>query len=229
MTQLSESGAHSRKAPLHLVRGALDEHKRRGASALGVGPFARRLQQEIRDHGSLEHFLAKTGASRVVDAPTLRRALGVPFFIGPRRSDRHVHVGYGSVDIITSMEQSPTGADITCLDVTALGGVSAAVAWTEKYLAGLRTRERLLIGGIGQERIDLAKLASLVNGVVTRPRLPTPAAWRERIAPVVKALRTPENVDTLRVEELQGGISEVEFKETLAQAALPDTDPRKRD
>jgi hypothetical protein len=107
--------------------------------------------------------------------------------------------------------------------------MAVAVKWAEVHAAKLRARGQVIIAGIGQEQCDLSRLAKFVDGFVTRPRVPSPTTWRERTAPIVKTLRASENIDTLSVEELQGGISDEDFEETLAQAALPDAAPQKRD
>jgi hypothetical protein len=164
-------------------------------------------------------------ASGRFDAPTIIRALGPDLSVLAARAARTAEVH--DVQVISSPEQRPEAA-VVCIDVAAMGGVGATLRWITATSANQRG-DRLVIAAIGVDGYDLSSLSGFVDGVVTRPRLQTPRAWAQSVAPLVQASKDPGHEDALPARETQGAVSEEEFEETIAQAALPDSDPQKRD
>jgi hypothetical protein len=87
---------------------------------------------------------------------------------------------------------------------------------------------RLLIAALGPEGADLSLLGNYFDGAIIRPRVPSQRGWVEALLPLWIAHSNPKEVDILGPDEGQGGVSQEEFKETLKQAMLPNSDPFKR-
>lgn len=131
--------------------------------------------------------------------------------------------------LIISAEQKP-GSKIVCVDVTALGGKASVCHYLET--SGLTKRDRSetkVIAALGREGGDMSELAGLVDGITQRPETNAAEEWEKTLAPLITALLDPNYRDELPPEKTCGGVSQEEFAETLAQAALPSSDPNKRD
>jgi hypothetical protein len=177
---------------------------------------------------SLDAWLRDEKAAQQFDASTILRALG------PDASTLAVEASKArrrltAVTVVTSAEQR-SGSGVLCLDVVALGGVEATVRWIQASGAIRRDRTAtILIAAVGRAGEDMSALAPLVDGIVARPNQGSAEAWENSVAPLRQAHRNPEYREALPPEETHGGVSAEEFEERIAQAALSDLDPRKRD
>jgi hypothetical protein len=132
--------------------------------------------------------------------------------------------------LITSAGHNPTTDSPVCLDVELLGGAEAAQNWIRAR--GLDTRDRSkmkIIAALGCSGGDLSELARLVDGITQRPEVGNEEGWERALRPILHALHDPNYRDELPPEVTQGAVSQEAFVETLAQAALPSSDPNKRD
>lgn len=134
-----------------------------------------------------------------------------------------------TIDVVSAPDQIPRETQVVCVDVATLG-VLWAIDWLEVHGPSIRARGAFLIAAVGGGAGgDLSKLVGSVDGITGHPRSRSLRAWIEHVAPLVASLRDPEREDALPPGDVHGGVSAEEFAETLAQAALPDADPRKRD
>jgi len=129
-----------------------------------------------------------------------------------------------TLTVVTSLEPDWL-SDVVCLDVEAMGGVEQAILWAQNTAVKEGT---LILAALGRKGEDLSELGRYVNGFLSRPEGPEPD-WEAAVKPLVIAIRKPQYRDELPPEECGGGVTAEQFAETLAQAALPDSDPRKRD
>jgi hypothetical protein len=222
-----------RAGPSHeavvLVRSVVDRRASRGGSlAPGAVPFDGTWFLEHSSPAKLGEWLRQQHATGRFDAATILRALPDAPTLAVEAAKARPKTAAG-VSVIVSSEQRSASA-VVCLDITALGGVEAALQWIEASGATRRDRAtKTLLAAVGRSGENLSALARLVDGVVMRPEQASVDAWEKCVAPLLMALLDPEHRDPLPPQETHGGVSAEEFDETITQAALSDRDPRKRD
>jgi len=201
--------------------------------AMSAGPTANLLVDAVRTPGGLSELLKHAGSARLVDEKALLRALdsqlgritggGVSRRALASKTTKPLHVA-----VVVKGGEPPQAEPVVCVDVKQFGSLLAALEWAERYGSSVRMGGRLLIAALGPEGADLSLLGNYFDGAIIRPRVPSQRGWVEALLPLWIAHSNPKEVDILGPDEGQGGVSQEEFKETLKQAMLPNSDPFKR-
>lgn len=170
--------------------------------------------------GGLQQLLDRSNANGVFDRITVLRTMDVGFVRWALAAARAKHGSKPAirVKVVTAPNDLPAEASVVCLDLEQIVDIRNAITWAEQHGSALRSAGHLLIAAVGRAGADLTDLVEKVDGIITRPKFPSPHAWVESVMPIWTEFNNPNLVDTVPPEQLQGGVSKQEFQERLDQA-----------